>query len=572
MDVKDLILISRILVREAGFKRFLSLVTLVTLSAICDLGVVVMVAELVSSLLKPDGIVNNSILTYITSSYSNSSTVYFFVAMLLIASALRLYMQRYLAEIAFTISAGVAVNLLHGILAINPVLIRSKWKTSKLMSLLSSKIDTFSYCIVLPILSSISAILISIFLFFALVVISGAVFLFAFIFCALVFLLIRHILGIKAREVGGNISLYQNSTLALLQSAFVGILDVKANRRENLLLQTYEECIVSLTKNQSRDYIYAGSGRVIVEFLGLSTLAIVSVLAAVHSESAAPIFGALAGSAFALQRLLPNLQLINTNLLALSSGRSAFREIVEFQKIFDVQSQKALKFLPKSFRFESVNFNGVSLAYPETSKDILSAVEITIGATDKVAITGPSGAGKSSLLLALLGFLKPTVGKIVINNQLDMDSMDVAWLTQICFVGQDIIIYDGTIESNMRFGLSNKDIDDSKFESVCDLLELKQILDKNDIHRKISFGGTDLSGGQRQRVALARALLSNAPIILLDEPTSSLDAQMSTRIIDHLLALDRCVIVVTHDVDIANKFSTKLLINHKQVVETSKKS
>ncbi len=568
MDVKDFILVSQILFREAGFKRFISLVTLVTLSALCDLAVVVMVAELVSSLLKPDGIVTNGIIRYITSGYSNTIIVYVFVAMLLIASALRLYMQSYLAEMAFKISAGIGINLLHGILAINPVLIRSKWKTSKLMSLLSSKIDTFSYSVVLPILSSISAILISIFLLCALVVISGAIFLFSFIFCALVFLSIRRILGIKAREAGENISLYQNSTLALLQSAFIGILDVKANRRESLLLQTYHECIVGLTKNQARDYVYAGSGRVIVEFLGLSTLALVSAFATVHSGSAAPIFGALAGSAFALQRLLPNLQLINTNLLALSSGRSAFREIVEFQKTFDTQSQKVVQFLPKSFKFESVNFNGVSLGYSGASKDILSDIDITIRATDKVAITGPSGAGKSSLLLALLGFLKPNVGQVVINNQFDINGIEAAWLTQICFVGQDIIIYDGTIESNMSFGLSSKDIDNSKFESVCDLLELHQILDNNGIYRKISFGGSDLSGGQRQRIALARALLSNAPIILLDEPTSSLDADISARIIDYLLKLNRCVIVVTHDVDIANKFSTRLLINHKQVVET----
>lgn len=567
MDLKDLVYIGRLVIQELGLNRTILLVLLVISAAVCDLGIVALVAELVSKLLDPHPIKATGVLNYFTAGASSAEIAGAFIALLLIASGLRLYVQQYLAVSAFRTSASVAIRLFSGILSLNPVLMRSNWKSSDLMSLLSSKIDTLSYCVILPFLSSISAVVISIFLFGALIVISGLTFLLAFAFCVITFLMIRRMLGVQVREVGENINLQQNATLALLQSAFVAILDVKANRRETPLIESFKHRVAELTRSQAHATVFAGSGRVVVEFLGFSALALVSIFAAGHSDATVGVFSALAGSAFALQRLLPNLQLVNTNFIALSSGRAALEDLRNLQQTVDLASVRRTSLLQMSHPFKSLRFEGVDIAYPGVRESILKDVRFELRAGDKVAITGHSGAGKSSLLLALLGFLQPKKGKVVVNDENDMVDVMDAWLGQLCFVGQDIVIYDGTIESNVRFDVHQELIKESDLAVIRDVLQLGELLNEKGLQRKTRFGGADLSGGQRQRIALARAILSKAPILVLDEPTSSLDAETSGRVIDYLLSLDRCVIMVTHDARISAKFARRMVVGSHHVRE-----
>ncbi|ATO15071.1 thiol reductant ABC exporter subunit CydD [Micromonospora sp. WMMA2032] len=193
-----------------------------------------------------------------------------------------------------------------------------------------------------------------------------------------------------------------------------------------------------------------------------------------------------------------------------------------------------------------IRFEGVTVAYDRTTA--LRDVTLTIRPGDRVAVIGPSGAGKSTLLNLLLGFVRPTSGRITVDGT-DLAEVDPdTWRRELAWVPQRAHLFAGSLADNIRLGAPDTP-DDVLAAAVTDAA-LDEVVDAlpDGLDTRLGERGHGLSSGQRQRVALARAFLRDAPVVLLDEPTARLDSASEAVVLSatRRLVAGRTALLVAH--------------------------
>ncbi|OKK10254.1 thiol reductant ABC exporter subunit CydD [Streptomyces sp. CB02400] len=193
-------------------------------------------------------------------------------------------------------------------------------------------------------------------------------------------------------------------------------------------------------------------------------------------------------------------------------------------------------------------FEDVTVRHPGRSTDAVTDVSFTVAPGETVALVGPSGAGKSTLLNVLLGFVRPTGGRVRIGGA-DLAGLDLAeWHGRVAWVPQRPHLYAGTIAENVRLARPDAD-DDAVRRALRDAgaLEFVDAL-PDGAGTVLGEDGAGLSAGQRQRLALARAFLADRPVLLLDEPTAALDGATEADVVAAVrrLAAGRTVLLVVH--------------------------
>ncbi|WP_405871162.1 thiol reductant ABC exporter subunit CydD [Streptomyces sp. NBC_00005] len=195
-----------------------------------------------------------------------------------------------------------------------------------------------------------------------------------------------------------------------------------------------------------------------------------------------------------------------------------------------------------------VVFQGVTVQYPGRSEDAVSDVSFAVEPGETVALVGPSGAGKSTLLNALLGFVRPTEGRVRVGGT-DLADVDLEqWRSRVAWVPQRPHLFAGTITENVR--LARPDADDTAVRGALGDAGALEFVDGLPQGAETVLGedGAGLSAGQRQRLALARAFLADRPVLLLDEPTAALDGATEAEVVKAVrrLAVGRTVLLVVH--------------------------
>lgn len=196
----------------------------------------------------------------------------------------------------------------------------------------------------------------------------------------------------------------------------------------------------------------------------------------------------------------------------------------------------------------TIRLDGVTVAYESRGALALDALSLTVHPGETVALAGPSGAGKSTVLSVMLGFVRPDAGRVLIDwDDLAEFSPD-AWRARIAWVPQRPHLFAGTVAANIRLG--RPDATDAEVRDAARAANALEFIDAlpSGLDTPLGERGHGLSAGQRQRVALARAFLRDAPLLLLDEPTSNLDPESEASVIDAVrrLSADRTVILAAH--------------------------
>lgn len=226
-----------------------------------------------------------------------------------------------------------------------------------------------------------------------------------------------------------------------------------------------------------------------------------------------------------------------------------------------------------------IEFKDVSFMYPGTKKPVLSNVSFKIAVGEHVSIVGENGAGKTTLIKLLTGLYGPTGGEVLLDG-ISLAKYNLAsWHKQLGVLHQEFIHYDfATAADNVRFGAIDEKHSDERLHTALQLAEAEDFVSKlprgkdsyvnNWMEDSKGNKGTALSGGQWQRLALARDFYRNAPIIILDEPTSAIDALAEARIFDHLFKeKDRTVITISHRLSTIKKADKILMLENGELVE-----
>jgi zinc transport system ATP-binding protein len=207
---------------------------------------------------------------------------------------------------------------------------------------------------------------------------------------------------------------------------------------------------------------------------------------------------------------------------------------------------------------ELINISNLYYKYHKT--DVLENINLSIKDDDFLAIIGPNGGGKSTLLKLILGLITPINGKIdkkIKNSSIGYVPQNTNLNIDFPITALEIVLM-GHIASKKRiFGYSKEDI-------ACAMESLKKVSMENFANSKIG----DLSGGQRQRVFIARALCSNPKIMLLDEPTASIDVKGQREIYELLKELNKfiCIVVVSHDISVLLNYAKNVAHINKTIV------
>lgn len=263
---------------------------------------------------------------------------------------------------------------------------------------------------------------------------------------------------------------------------------------------------------------------------------------------------------------------------AVNSVDEDLANLVDYQQFMEmpeaVGGTKRFRGVPASITFENVSFR-----YPKMENDVLRHISFEIKRGQHIAIVGENGAGKSTLIKLLAGLYVPTEGSVLLDGT-PLQQYDIAsWHRHIAVLQQHSLSFQfATARDNVYFGDVSAAVDEQRLNKAIDDSESREFLEKlpkgvdnfvvtwmeDDEGNK----GVDLSGGQQQRLALARNFYRNSPIIILDEPTSAIDALAEDRIFRRLLGdKSKTIVTVSHRLSTVKRADVIYMFENGQIVE-----
>jgi ATP-binding cassette subfamily C protein LapB len=333
---------------------------------------------------------------------------------------------------------------------------------------------------------------------------------------------------------------------SVLVEAIGGLETVKAAGAGPLLSQRWSRAQEQHSDSSLRQRLIASIGITTATSAGtLSYAGVVVVGVGLIAKLELTMGGLIACSILAGRAVAPLAQ-ISQLLSRMTSTRTAYRQLNELmEQPAEGPAGEALRLNAVQGKIE---FRNVSFRYPGASEKALDEVNFTIEPGDKVALLGRVGSGKSTIARLILGLYPPEDGLIMIDGT-DIRQLDPADMrSKMGAAMQESVLLTGSVRENIILGRSH--IDDEEMLRATHLSGTHQFMGQiaNGYDLRLADRGEGLSGGQRQSIALARALAGRPPIVLFDEPTSAMDTQTETALIQRLQEelKDRTVVLITH--------------------------
>ncbi len=341
---------------------------------------------------------------------------------------------------------------------------------------------------------------------------------------------------------------HEGLRLQYIQQGLDGVKDIKLLGREGDLVDRYMTHTRNGAKMGQNQQVLNQMPRLWLELLAVSGMALLVVTMVARSSGAistvVPTLALFAAAAF---RMLPS---VNKVLGAVQTLRFMTPVIINVSNDLALPAQPPVRKNGTAQGIQnSIELDGITFSYPETTEPALRDVTLKIDRGTSVGFVGTSGSGKSTLIDVVLGMLLPSSGKVLVDG-VDIYEDIRNWQEQIGYVPQTIYLTDDTLRRNVAFGLTEDEIDDAAVERAIRSAQLDEFIDglPEGLETMVGERGVKLSGGQRQRIGIARALYHDPEVLVLDEATSSLDTQTEKAVMDAVNAMHgtKTILIVAH--------------------------
>lgn len=368
----------------------------------------------------------------------------------------------------------------------------------------------------------------------------------------------------KIKLLGKSRKSFEILRSAKIQETIGGIKDIKIRNKENEFSSNYFFLANSISKFFYKYYAIQKVPRIYLETSIIICLSFLTFfLFKKNNLDVNAIFSTLAINFAIFLRLMPSVnKLVNAFNTNNWSKQSAY-EIINLSQKKNITKKLVKPNFKKDLRFENLSFS-----YNNQKNLIIKNLNLTIKKGEKIAIIGNSGLGKSTFVEIFCGLLDTIKGKIKIDGK-DLSNKKtvnfISYAPQTPFLFDDTLYYNITLEKEVN----NKILE--KFNKILNICELQKFHKLNIKKRKnYSLGdkGVKISGGQKQRVGLARCLFNESDIIILDEPTSSLEQSLEKKIITKILKYfaNKTIVAITHKKSVAKMFDKTLILKKKKLI------
>jgi ATP-binding cassette, subfamily C, bacterial LapB len=355
---------------------------------------------------------------------------------------------------------------------------------------------------------------------------------------------------------------------ATLIESLTGIETIKAQGAESVIQSRWERANAFLARTNVKMRALSSSAMYGTNFLTQAvtvSIIIVGVYLIGHRELT---MGALiAASMLASRALAPAGQVVGL-LMQYQGARTAMRNLEQLMAKPVERPGGSDTFIHRPQLRGDIEFRNVRFSYPGRQDSALDGLSFKIAAGERVALIGRVGSGKSTIQRLIMGLYQPTDGAVLLDG-IDLRQLDPADVRRNQgYVSQDVTLFYGTLRENVTFGLPYAD--DGAVLAAAETAGLAEFVNRHPRGFDMPVGerGESLSGGQRQCVGLARAVLHNAPILLLDEPTSAMDfsteAQITAKVTS--FAQDKTVVLVTHRTSMLAMVTRVIVIDGGKIV------
>ncbi len=469
------------------------------------------------------------------------------------------YLMKYVEEQSVMRMRDELVAHLHAL----PISFSCKWKTGELMSRVTNDVNKLQGSI-----STFATFVLQIFNIMALIVVvivqNWQLGIIAIVVLPAAIIPIAHF-GKKLRRIGKKTQESTANMMNILQEEINGGKIIQAFSKEKLMLNRFKKInrrYYDITMSAARASIVSSP---ITEAIGAAGLAVVIWVGGNEVIKGTMTTGAFTSFIAAVMMLYDPIKRLTNANNSIQQGLAAAERVFEIMDIksdiTDAADAVVLENTP-----DTIEFNQVYMKYEKKEDYVLQDINFKVKKGEKAAIVGPTGAGKSSMMDLLLRFYDPDNGAVLFDGT-DIKKFSLKSLRdKIAIVTQDVFLFNDTIANNITFG---EKISIDKIKEAASAAYASDFIEglPQKYDTIIGDRGIRLSGGERQRISIARAILKNAPILILDEATSSLDSiaeQVVGKAIDSLIK-DRTVFIIAHRLSTVKGADFIIVLNNGKI-------